>query len=208
MAQQGSETSGEPVESFRPTSGRITGVLGLVLVALVVVLGLVYRTRGFPLPVVTAALVMGVLVWAAMLRPRVWATEEDLVLRNMMHTAWIPLAAIEQVAVRQVLAVSVGEKRYVSPAVGKSSRQTLKSNRAPTTAGAGETSTRAVTASYPEFVKERIVALAEAARAQHGVAMLSEEQLALGAGVRRRWAWPEVAGLVVATLLFVLSVAI
>jgi hypothetical protein len=204
----GGATSGEPVEIFRPTSGRVTGVLGLVLVVGVVVIGLVDRTHGFPLPVVAVALVIGVLVWAAMLRPRVWATEEDLVLRNMMHTAWIPLAAIEQVVVRQVLAVSAGEKRYVSPAVGRSWRQTLKSNRARGADDPEKASTDVRTPSYPDFVEERISRLAEEARARRGIGLLSDEQLALAAGVRRRWAWPELVGLVVAGVLFVLSLLV
>jgi hypothetical protein len=201
----GGGTSEAPVERFRPTSGRVTGVLALVLVAAVVVIGLVDRTHGFPLPVVAVALLVGVLVWAAMLRPRVWATEEDLVLRNMLDTAWIPLAAIEKVVVRQVLAVSAGEKRYVSPAVGKSWRQTLKSSRARGAGDSDESSTDVRTASYPDFVEGRISRLAEEARAKRGIGLLSDEQLALAAGVRRRWAWPEVIGLVVAGLLVVLS---
>ena len=157
---------------------------------------------------VAGALVFGVLVWAAMLRPRVWATEEDLVLRNMLHTARIPLAAIEQVVVRQVLAVSAGEQRYVSPAIGKSLRQTLKSGSPgePATARAGDGRR---TRRYPDFVEERISRLAEDARAKRGIGAA----LRRAAGARRRrahdrWAWPEIVGLVVAGLLFVLSLLV
>ncbi|MCW2794210.1 MAG: hypothetical protein JWO76_3308 [Nocardioides sp.] len=190
----------EPVERFQPTSGRILGILGLVLAAGVIVIGLVDRDHGFPLPVVAGALAGGVLVWASMLRPRVWATQEHLVLRNMLHTAWLPLAAIEQVVVRQVLAVRVGEKRYVSPAVGRSWRQSIKTGR-PTTAPD-------LAQSYPDFVEDRISRLAEDARAKAGVRLLSDEQLALASGVRRAWAWPEVVALVVSVGLFVLSLLV
>lgn len=191
--------SEEAVERFQPTSGRILGVVGLVLAASVVVLGLLNRDRGFPLPIVTAALAGAVLVWQTMLRPRVWVTPDDLVMRNMLHTAWIPLAAIERVVVRQVLAVSAGEKRYVSPAVGRPWRQSVKAGRA--------TGTKDVAQSYPDFVEERISRLAEDARAKAGVQLLSDEQLALASGVRRAWAWPEVVALVVTTVLFVVSFA-
>ena len=70
-----------------------------------------------------AALVVGVVVWCAMLRPRLWVTTSDVVMRNMFSTVRVPLAAIEQITVRQVVAVRAGDKRYVSPAVGKSWRQ-------------------------------------------------------------------------------------
>lgn len=193
---KGRATPGEQVERFQPTSGRVMGVIALVLALAVVVIGVVDRDHGFPLPVVLGAVVFGILVWAAMLRPRVWATREHLVMRNMLHTAEIPLAAIEQVAVRQVLAVSAGDRRFVSPAIGRSLRQTLKTNKKkePT-----------ATESYPVFVEERISRLAEDARAQQGVRRFSDEQAALAEGVRQTWAWPEIAGLAAFGVAFLVS---
>ena len=189
----------ESMERFRPTSGRIMGVIALLIVAVVVVVSLVDREHGFPMPVVWAALAVGVLVWAAMLRPGVWVTSDSLVMRNMLDTRSLPLAAIEQVVVRQVLAVRVGDRRHVSPAIGKSWRQTLKSSRA--------TDADAPTAvdSYPVFVEERINRLAEDARAKAGVRRLSDEQLELAAGARRHWAWPEIIALSVCVVGFAVS---
>lgn len=194
---KGGSGADEPVERFHPTSGRIMGTIALVLAAAVVVIGVLDREHGFPLPVVLGAVVFGILVWAAMLRPRVWATGDELVMRNMLNTAHIPLAAIEQVAVRQVLAVSAGERRFVSPAIGRSLRQTLKSNRA-----SGQPT---ATESYPVFVEERISQLADDARTQRGVRRFSEEQVALGADVRTTWAWPEIVGLVGFGVAFLVS---
>jgi hypothetical protein len=193
--------SEEPVERFRPTSGRIIGVVALLIAASVLVIGLVDRDHGFPLPVMAAAVVAGIVVWAAMLRPRVWVTGEDLVMRNMLHSVWIPLAAIEQVAVRQVLAVSAGDRRFVSPAIGRSWRQAARSVGSRKDAAA-------LAQSYPDFVEERIAQLAEAARAQAGVRLLSDEQLALASGVRRAWAWPEVVALAAAGLVLVVSLLV
>lgn len=194
---KGGSGADEPVERFHPTSGRIMGTIALVLATAVVVIGVLDREHGFPLPVVLGAVVFGILVWAAMLRPRVWATSDDLVMRNMLNTAHIPLAAIERVAVRQVLAVSAGERRFVSPAIGRSLRQTLKSNRRGTQQTAVE--------SYPVFVEERISQLADDARTQRGVRRFSEEQVALGADVRTTWAWPEIVGLVGFGVAFLVS---
>jgi hypothetical protein len=194
---KGGSGADEPVERFQPTSGRIMGTIALVLVSAIVVIGVLDREHGFPLPVVLGAVVFGILVWAAMLRPRVWATGDDLVMRIMLNTAHIPLAAIEQVAVRQVLAVSAGERRFVSPAIGRSLRQTLKSNRT--------SAQPTATPSYPVFVEERISQLADDARTQRGVRRFSEEQVALGAEVRTSWAWPEIVGLVGFGVAFLVS---
>ena len=177
------------VEEFRPTSGRVMGVVGLLVCAVVVVYGVL--TDGFPAAWIWIALVIGVLVWSSSLRPGVAATSSHLVLRNMLSTVSVPLAAIEQVVVGQVLAVRVGEKRYVSPAIGKSWRQAIKGNR--------RTPTATSETPYPVFVEERISRLASDARDQAGVALLSDEQLALASDVRRTWAWPEISALVLAT---------
>jgi hypothetical protein len=178
----------EVVEKFRPTSGRITGLIALALVAAVVAIGLLDRDQGYSPTVVWGALVIGVLVWSAMLRPRLWATTSHLVMRNMLSTVSIPLAAVEQVLVRQVVAVRAGDQRYVCPAVGKSWRQAIRSDK-PAKPGAA--------VPYAAFVEDRLHQLTEDARAREGVALLSDEQLALADGVRRQWAWPEIAALVV-----------
>ena len=171
------------VEEFRPSSGRIMGVLGLVLCAGTVVLGLAEFDEGFPPALVWAALFAGVLFWAAMLRPRVRVSGSELRLRNMLDTITLPLASIEQIVVRQVLSVRAGDRRYVSPAVGKSWRQAMKRDRE---------REPGAEAPYPVFVEERLTRLAENARSKQGIALMSDEQLELAKSVRREWAWPEI----------------
>ena len=190
----------QPVEEFRPTSGRVQGVIAVVVAAVLVVIGFRDLDRGFPAPVIAAALLLGVLAWAAMLRPRIWATADDLVMRNMLHTVSIPLAAIQTVVVRQVLAIGVGEGRYVSPAIGQSARQAARGERSGVRASPTE--------SYQVFVEERIVQLAENARLELGVEKHSEEQVALAVGVRRSWAWPEIVALAACVLALVLTVVL
>lgn len=187
------------VEKFRPTSGRIPGVLALVMVTAIVLIGLLDQEQGFSPTVVWAALVVGVVVWSAMLRPRLWVTSADVVMRNMFTTVWIPLVAIEQIIVRQVVAMRAGDKRYVSPAVGKSWRQTLKSGKEPKPGA---------TQSYPAFVEERLGQLAEEARAKAGIKLMSNEQVAAAAGVRRTLAWPEIVALAVALVGFAVTLVI
>ena len=78
---------------------------------------------------VAGAVLAAVLAWASMLRPALWVAGEHLVMRNMLETVHVPLAAIEQLAVRQVLAVRAGDKRYVSTVVGRPWRKAVRTRR-------------------------------------------------------------------------------
>lgn len=190
----------EVVERFSPTSGRITGIIVLVMVAAIPLADVFDRSLGFGAPVVAGALTVGVLAWAAMLRPRVWVTRQHLVLRNMFETISVPLAAIEEIAVRHVLTVLAGDDRHVSPALGRSRSQARKSNRS----GAQTAKTQA-SPSYPDFVEGQIRQYADDARAQLGVARYSDEQVALAAGTVRRPAWIELGALGVTLVAFVVT---
>ena len=137
------------------------------------------------------ALFVAVLTWASMVRPVVQVHGDELVLRNMLDTVALPLAAVEQVSIGQMLAIGTASGRYVSPAVGKSWRKASKENRA---AKAGRP---AAGTTYADYVEERLSQLAEDARAREGVALMSSEQAALAQQVRRQPAWPEIGALVV-----------
>ena len=93
---------------------------------------LVDGEEGLGAPCAWGAAFAGILSYAALLRPAVRVDSDALVLRNMLDTNVVPLAAIDEVAVRQVLAVRADEKRYVSPAIG--TRSSAPSVRAPTAA--------------------------------------------------------------------------
>jgi hypothetical protein len=167
-------------EKFPPTGGRVVGVLAVVVSVAVCVLGLVDD------PVAWVAVTLGVLfaalAWAALLRPRVSIEDDELVLRGIVDTVRLPLAGVEEVVVRQVLAVRVGEKRYTSPAIGQTRRQINRDARrsgdaAGTPGDAGQ--------AFAVFVEERIRSRAEDARARLGVRTGSAGQQALTEQVRR-----------------------
>jgi hypothetical protein len=183
------------VERFRPTNGRFSGIVGLVGAAVVLVLAIVAWDPGLPLGIAIVACLAALVVWVALLRPAMWATGRELVMRNMLHTDHLPLAAIDRVGVGQVVAVSVAGKRFVSPTVGHSTRATARNRRTGTKPTATE--------SYPVFVEERLAHLAKEDRDRRGVAKGSPEQEALAAERRRTFAWPEIVGLVVLALAFV-----
>ncbi|HEX8780685.1 MAG TPA: hypothetical protein VF728_05910 [Nocardioides sp.] len=170
-------------ERISTASGRLTGWLMLGLAAFVLVLAVLEEAALTPLG--PAAVLVGVLAWASTLRPALVVDDGVLVLRNMLDTVRVPLAAIEQLAVRQVLVLRCGDKRYVSSAVGRSWRQAMKSSRP----GDSDKSRLRASMSEADLVEERLHRLMEDARASAGVTSYSDEQLALAEDVRREPAW-------------------
>lgn len=168
------------VERFHATSGRLTGWLTVAIAGGVVLAGLAYLDKGFPAWVVGLALLVGVLAWAAMLRPALWATEEHLVMRNLADTVHIRLAAVEEMAVRQVLAVRAADRRFVSTVVGRSWRKAIVSRR---THGADDGPRDGM--AYADWAEHRLHELVDGARKGAGVRPGSREQLALPDPVRR-----------------------
>lgn len=197
---------GEAPEWFRATSGRVTGVLGLAAAAGVLVLALLDPGRSRVPAVVAGAAFGAVVCWVALLRPRVGLTDTTLVLRSMLDTAHLPLAAIERLAVGQVLAVWVDGQRYVSPAVGKPVRKTFREvagRSAPVPATADGEAPRVDKLAYADFVAFRIRQASADARAIQQIVPGSPEQAALAAQVRRERAVPEVVGLAATAVAFV-----
>jgi hypothetical protein len=188
----GSTGSTDPgfVEKFPPTSGRVVGVIAVLLCATVLVYAMLDGEDGFEAPVAWGAAFLGIVSYAALLRPAVRVESDTLVLRNMFDTNVVPLAAVDEVAVRQVLAVRAGEKRYVSPAIGTSFLRTIRPR----------TGTSASGLTYPEYVRDRILHLADGARRREGDDV--------DRPVQRIWAWPEIAGLVVTAVGLVLAIVL
>ena len=189
-ASAGSTDSGY-TEKFPPTSGRVMGVLAVGLAVALCVYAIVDGRGGFEAPVAWGAAFAAVVSYASLLRPAVRVDAGALILRNMIDTNVVPLAMIDEVVVRQVLVVRAGDKRYVSPAIGNSFFRTIR----PKTARDGETEL-----TYPDYVRDRILHLADGARRRAGSGELPP--------VRRLWAWPEIAGLVVTALGFVVALVL
>ncbi len=182
----------EKIEKFLPTNGRVVGMLGLAVVLALMVLGAI---DGYPVWGVGLLAVVAVLTWSSVLRPGVRIVNDDLELRNMFFTQTLPLGAIEEVVVRRVLAVRAGERRFVSPAISRSLRQSMHPKRK-----RGTEQLALAASSYPDFVEQRIRAAAEDHRDRLGIRARSDEQLALADVVRTEPALPELAALAVALL--------
>ncbi len=196
------------VEHFHPTSGRVTGWMAVVLATVLVVAGLAYVDEGFPLWVVAVGLLIGVLAWAVMLRPALWVTEEHLVMRNLVETVHIRLAAVEEMAIRQVLAVRAADRRFVSTVVGRTWRKTLQSRHRP--GGLADEAAMAPTEGmhYADFVENRLYDLVDKARTRADIRAGSREQLALPDAVRREPAWLPITLIAVAVVALVVAVLV
>lgn len=187
-------TNDAVVERFPSTTGRIPALICLVTAGIVLVLAIWPRDTGTPLGVALVAGFAVVLIWVVMLRAAVMVTAQDLVLRNMLITFRIPLAGIDKVVITQVLAVYAGGKRYVSPAIGYTLRQTVRSRRPQRRRSDDEVD---VLRTAQGFVEERIRFHMREARERARIVEGSPEQQALAGQVRRSPAWLEIAGLVV-----------
>lgn len=192
----------EEIEHFSPTSGRWVGWAGVVLAVLLAGLGLASWQEGWAPTLVVGALLGVVVLYAGVLRPRVSLTPRHLVLRGMTDTVHVPLAAIEQMVIRQVLAVRAGEKRYVSSGLGRSWRALSR------TPAATLEQRREISAgmSHVDFAEERIRQAMDDARATSGVKPWSDEGRSLAGQVRRDRAWWLVALMAVLAIAFVVLV--
>lgn len=209
----------DEVQRFSQTSGRVLGAIGVV--AAVVTAAMVLLRNDDPSWATVALCVFfGALAWAALLRPRLELGRSDLVLRNMLSTDTVPLAAIESVTVRQVLVVFAGDRRFTSAAVGRTRRQLVKENFRGSGGGGGQM--MGMLPSFPSspdrpddpktsfglFVEERVRSRVADALAREGIKARSADQARLAEGISRRPAVVEIVvlatSLVAAVVLIVL----
>lgn len=197
-------TDEQRVEWFHPTSGTIVGWLGVGCGAVMLVLSTGVLAGGFSVPGFVGGLLLAAAAWIAMLRPRVGLTADEVVMRGMFSTTRLPLAGVESVVVRQVLAVWVGGRRHVCAAVGHTYRDIARARRH--VHGEPALVARSTDPIYADHVASMITEKAAEARREAGIDKRSPDQAAMAARVRRTWAWPEIAG--VAALAVVLAVAV
>lgn len=195
---------------FKPTGGTFMGWL-TVAVALLVVGSAVLDPGSVPVETAAGVVLFAVVSWAAMVWPRLSVNAHDLVMRNMVTTVRVPLATIEEIVVRQVLAVRAGGKRYVSAAVGRSRRKTSASDRfrPPRRVGLSTLDRLSqdadTTLDYADFVEQEIRNRVEQARALRATPIGGDDEQ-LATGVRRELAWLPIGLLTAATVGLVLAI--
>ncbi|HET6152071.1 MAG TPA: hypothetical protein VFE15_03895 [Marmoricola sp.] len=196
-------------QEYGPTSGVVTGWIGMVLCAVLIVAVPVANQDLGSARIAVGVGVAAALIWMTMLRPRIIVRLPDiLLLRNPLSTWEVPLAAVESVSVRAITRVGVGERTYDGVAVGRPVRP-------PRPAGAGLPGfggRRGVVRSEPPTGKAR---LRPNASTPNAIADLMTEQLLAAAdraraagqsdtGIDRVWAVPELAVLGALTVALVI----
>ncbi|HEX3932557.1 MAG TPA: hypothetical protein VHW64_17815 [Nocardioides sp.] len=120
------EQAPEQAQRFRATNGKVTGIVGLVACPVVAAAIVISEPAHAAVAGVIACAFAAVVVWLAMLRPSVSATDSELRLRSVFETVTVPMASIETVVVRRYLLVRSGGRRYICPAIGRSLRKTVR----------------------------------------------------------------------------------
>jgi hypothetical protein len=186
-----SEGVSSTVSWFGVSNGRATGVIGLVAAAVILVAGVAHAST----VAIVAGLLVALLTWVVLLRPRVGTRGTDLVLRGTVSTVVVPLASVQSVSVRQVLAISTGERRYVSASVGNTFREINRQRRG----GAGSLeSVPGGERKYADQVGDIISERSREAR-RDGFP---------GGPVRREWAYLEIGALAVLAVVLVVALAL
>lgn len=173
------------VEKFASSGARMAGGLGAAvgLVALAAMLNDGALTDSIGWTLFFVLLVVG--SWATLLRPQLRLADDSLVLVNTIDTITIPLVAIDSIEVRRMVVVRAGGKRYLCPAVSRSMKDLVKE---------GMAGSRNPT-HMPNFIEDRVHARVKEAREFAGAG---------DAVVRRRWAWFEIALVVVPAVALVI----
>ncbi|MBO9523783.1 MAG: hypothetical protein J7518_19795 [Nocardioidaceae bacterium] len=117
-----------PEQRYGPTSGVISGIVGLVVCAVVVGLAIADGLTSTSVRFILGAGASAVLIWAYLLRPRIILEQggRTLLLRNPFVDRRVPLAAVKVVGVRTVTTVRTDEAAYDCVAVGHSVRKVVR----------------------------------------------------------------------------------
>ncbi|HWI42720.1 MAG TPA: hypothetical protein VNS81_03830 [Nocardioides sp.] len=180
------EGRGKP-ERFA-SGGRGTGVVGLVVDAVLLVYGVVEPRADYAAWAWPALLLAGVVIWVVLVRPAVVVRGDLLELRNLVRSTWLPLARATRVEIAQMTTVHTAEGKHVGVGLSRSRRQVGQDLRL------GDLAPRTKTKSLGGMVEEKL---------NRGAARAREDQARLGTeppAVRHTWAWPEIAALVVLTV--------
>lgn len=192
-----------PLQVFRATSGTLVGRVSLGMAVFLIAYQWAVSPGMGAAQLSAVVLVVGVLVWSVLLRPRVVVRRDVAELRNMFSDTVVPLASIDDVRVRQTLNVYVGEQRYQCVGIGRSARSLMKGRGGTTAVGFGSvagpgdagTGQSEQGMPYHQVVEEQLLERASQAR---------RDRLTAGP-VRREPALPELGALAGAVLLSLLA---
>lgn len=209
MSNTGTQADRRRVERFGPTSGQVSGYVGLVIAAFTIGYVAVVEPTATGLKAALGALFFAALTWAVVLRPRVHVIGDRLVLRNAFRDTHVPLAAVEHVTLGQALTVWAEGERHQCLGVSRSGRAQMRAQRRQAAAeqvGAGEALAAAAAHDLAQetHVVRRLRELVEGAQrdASRGEGATATDP------VRHTWAWPEVVAVAVTGTAFALGLLV
>ena len=197
-------TSRPLTPTFGPTSGVITGVLGITFGALVVVVTIVHGVDAAAWPYIAGGLFAIAVCWALLLRPRVVLGADELVLRNVVSDYRIPYTRISDFLVRTTTVVIADDHKYVGLGVGRGMREMTRTRRV---ASDPLTRTRGLPPE-PEPARRPGASHSAADQLEQHVAERMKDPAPSKGRVRRTPAVPEIVALVVTGAGFVLSLVL
>lgn len=128
MPNQATAASGEVVEKFASSGGRLLGFVSVSLLLVVAVGSAVSDPVGNQ-DVVLASLAAALLGWVTLIRPVAVAHSKGLLLRNMTRDTLIPWSRIERCVVHQTLQVVTPEGRFHGLGISRSTRSMMKGDK-------------------------------------------------------------------------------
>jgi hypothetical protein len=157
-----------PVERFRPSSGYWLGWVGVACFGLLAAESLA-RSRSLAAVALAAALLWGaVAMWIGLVRPRVEAHADHLLLRNAFRDAAVPWHLVDGIVVRLTLKVYVGDHVHHASSISRTARSIVRGGTPRGRSGlmsqlvpaAADVDLPAVVADYPGYVETRLRDLA------------------------------------------------
>ena len=130
MTNAADEAAGPEIEKFASSSGRILGYIVVGAAVVVSLAGLENQGTG-AFGLIGFCIAFAALSWITLIRPRVTAHKNGLVLRNMVRDTFLPWATIKSCRAAQTLQIGTRDKIYHGLGLSKSARQSVREQRKP-----------------------------------------------------------------------------
>jgi hypothetical protein len=122
------EAAGPEIETFATPAGRYLGYIVVGAAFVLCLLGLKSQGTG-AFGLMGFCVAFSALAWVTLIRPRVTAHRNGLVLRNMLRDTFVPWASIKSCRVSQTLQIGTRDKVYHGLGLTKSARQASREQR-------------------------------------------------------------------------------
>jgi hypothetical protein len=122
------EAAGPRTESFAAPAGRYLGFIVVGAAVVLILLGLKSQGTG-AFGLVGFSVAFALVAWVVLIRPRVTAHRNGLLMRNMLRDTFVPWATIKSCRVGQTLQIGTRDRVYHGLGLTKSARQATREQR-------------------------------------------------------------------------------